>query len=147
MKLNSTTAPKEFDSYLSRYSLPDNGTSFPGHWYSFRVGSVFFISLDGSDVAYQDSGPAVSGPNPLSPAPATRNAPIPPGTSFYVRGYSKGEQTRFLERTLRKASEEEGVDWIVVQTHYGRAEFDKDRQWLGQRGSRRMAAVVRQIWR
>ena len=111
--------PQGIDSYLSRYSLPDNGTSFPGHWYSFRVGSVFFISLDGSDVAYQDSGPAVGGPNSLSPAPATGNAPIPPGTSFYVRGYSKGEQTRWLERTLRKASEEEGVDWIVVQTHYG----------------------------
>jgi hypothetical protein len=53
--------PQGIDSYLSRFSLPDNGTSFPGRWYSFRVASVFFISLDGNDVAYQDSGPAVSG--------------------------------------------------------------------------------------
>jgi phosphodiesterase/alkaline phosphatase D-like protein len=34
--------PQGIDSYLSRFSLPDNGTSFSGHWYSFRVGSVFF---------------------------------------------------------------------------------------------------------
>jgi 3',5'-cyclic AMP phosphodiesterase CpdA len=127
--------PQGIDSYLSRFSLPANGTSFAGHWYSFRVGAVFFISLDGNDVAYQDSGPAVSGPNPLTPVPATGNAPITPGASFYIRGYSGGEQTRWLEATLRKASEEEGIDWlngefqpgdntiattwIVVQTHYG----------------------------
>jgi hypothetical protein len=111
--------PQGIDSYLSRFSLPDNGTSFSGHWYSFRVGSVFFISLDGNDVAYQDSGPTVSGPDPLTPAAATGNAPIAPGRSFYIRGYSEGEQTRWLETTLRKASEEKGIDWIVVQTHYG----------------------------
>jgi hypothetical protein len=61
----------------------------------------------------------VSGPDPLTPAPITGNAPIPPGTSFYIRGYSEGEQTRWLERTLRKASEDKDIDWIVVQTHYG----------------------------
>jgi hypothetical protein len=45
------TGPQGIGSYLSRFLLPDNGTSFPGRWYSFRVGSVFFISLDGNDVA------------------------------------------------------------------------------------------------
>jgi hypothetical protein len=104
------TGPQGLGSYLSRFLLPDNGTSFPGHWYSFRVGSVFFISLDGNDLAYQDSGPAVSGPDPLTPAPTTGNAPIPPGTSFYIRGYSNGEQTRWLEAILRKASEDKSID-------------------------------------
>jgi 3',5'-cyclic AMP phosphodiesterase CpdA len=55
----------------------------------------------------------------LSLRAATGNAPITPATSFYIRGYSEGEQTRWLETTLRKASEEKGIDWIVVQTHYG----------------------------
>jgi hypothetical protein len=50
------------DSYLSRYSLPDNGTHFPGRWYRFKVGSVLFISLAADDVIYQDSGAFHAGP-------------------------------------------------------------------------------------
>ena len=88
-------------AYLTRYSLPDNGTQFPGRWYQFSVGSVLFISLAADDVIYQDSGAFVAGPEPLSPAPSTGNAPIEPGTSLYVRGYSQGAQTRWLERRWR----------------------------------------------
>src|SRR5262249_34879900 len=33
-----------FDSYLTRYSLPGNGTPFAGCWYRFKVGSALFIS-------------------------------------------------------------------------------------------------------
>ncbi|MBP0592214.1 metallophosphoesterase family protein [Paraburkholderia sp. LEh10] len=106
-----------FDSYLTRYMLPDNGTRFAGHWYSFRVSSVLFISLDADDVIYQDSAAFVAGPSALTPAASTGNSPIEPGTSFYVRGYSQGEQTRWLERTLREASRDGGVEWIVVQMH------------------------------
>jgi len=109
--------PQGFDSYLTRYSLPDNGTSFPGRWYSFRVGSAMFISLSADDVIYQDGGAFVGGPAPLQPAAATGNPTIEPGTSFYIRGYTGGEQTRWLERTLQDASEDEAVDWIVVQMH------------------------------
>jgi hypothetical protein len=106
-----------FASYLCRYSLPDNGTAFPGRWYSFRVGTALFVSLSADDVIYQDGGAFVAGPAPLQPAPSTGNAPIAPGTSFYLRGYSGGAQTRWLEQTLAAAHADHGIDWIVVQMH------------------------------
>lgn len=34
-----------------------------------------------------------------------------------MRGYSRGEQTRWLEQTLRRASRDRDIDWIVVQMH------------------------------
>jgi hypothetical protein len=106
-----------FESYLTRYTLPDNGTRFPGRWYTFRVSNVLFVSLDADDVIYQDGAAFVAGPAPLTPAASTGNPAIAPGTSFYVRGYSNGEQTRWLEKTLREASRDDDVDWIVVQMH------------------------------
>jgi hypothetical protein len=109
--------PQGYDSYLTRYTLPDNATAFPGRWYSFRIGPALFISLDASDVVYQDSGPLVAGPDPWIPAASTGNPPVPPGASFYIRDYSKGEQTRWLERTLHAASDDKDVDWIIVQMH------------------------------
>ena len=105
------------DSYLTRYSLPDNGTSFPGRWYSFRVGSALFISLAADEVIYQDCGAFHPGPAPIVPAPVTGNAPIAPGTSLYVRGYSDGAQTRWLEDALAAAARDSGIDWIIVQMH------------------------------
>jgi Calcineurin-like phosphoesterase/Purple acid Phosphatase, N-terminal domain len=105
------------DSYLTRYSLPDNGTHFPGRWYRFKVGSALFISLAADDVIYQDSGAFLAGPVPLTPAPSTGHAPIEPGTSLYVRGYSGGAQTRWLEETLAAAEHDASVDWIIVQMH------------------------------
>lgn len=106
-----------FDSYLTRYLLPRNGTAFEGLWYSFQVGSAFFISLSADDVIYQDSGAFVAGPEPLVPVPSTGHPPIQPGTSLYNRGYSSGAQTRWLEETLAKAVKDPSVDWIVVQMH------------------------------
>jgi hypothetical protein len=106
-----------FESYLTRYALPDNGTPFAGRWYSFRVGSALFISLSADDVIYQDGGAFVAGPAALQPAPSTGNGTIEPGTSFYIRGYSNGAQTRWLEETLSRAAREEDVDWIIVQMH------------------------------
>jgi hypothetical protein len=106
-----------FNAYLTRYHLPDNGTAFPGRWYSFKVGSALFISLSGDDVVYQDSGAFVAGPAPLEPAPSTGHAPILPGTSLYIHGYSGGAQTRWLESTLLAASQDPSVDWIIVQMH------------------------------
>jgi 3',5'-cyclic AMP phosphodiesterase CpdA len=106
-----------FDSYLTRYTLPDNGTAFPGRWYAFRVGSALFLSLDADDVIYQDSGAFVAGPAPLLPASSTGNPAIQPGTSFYLRGYSGGAQTRWLEATLRAAAADDTIDWIVAQMH------------------------------
>jgi hypothetical protein len=105
------------NSYLTRFSLPDNGTRFPGRWYRFRVGSALFISLAADDVIYQDSGAFVTGPAPLLPASSTGLAPIQPGTSLYVHGYSHGAQTRWLEETLAAAKQDAGIDWIIVQMH------------------------------
>jgi len=90
---------------------------FAGRWYSFRIGSVLFISLDADDVVYQDAGPFVAGPAALTPAASTGNPPIAPGTSFYVRGYSGGAQTGWLERTLAAGRRDEEIDWIIVQMH------------------------------
>jgi hypothetical protein len=104
-------------AYLTRYALPDNGTAFPGRWYSFRAGSALFISLSADDVVYQDAGAFVAGPDTLQPAPSTGNHAIEPGTSLYIRGYSGGAQTRWLEKTLAAAAADHGIDWIVVQMH------------------------------
>jgi hypothetical protein len=105
------------NSYLTRYSLPTNGTPFQGCWYRFQVGSVLFISLAADDVIYQDSGAFHPGPLPLAPAPSTGYGPIEPGTSLYIRGYSSGAQTRWLEETLAAARRNPGIDWVVVQMH------------------------------
>jgi hypothetical protein len=105
-------------SYLTRYMLPYNGAgAFYGHWYSFQVGGVLFISLDADDVIYQDGAAFVAGPSALVPAAASGNQPIAPGTSFYVRGYSGGLQTAWLEQVLSRARGERSIDWIVVQMH------------------------------
>jgi 3',5'-cyclic AMP phosphodiesterase CpdA len=109
--------PQGFNSYLTRYSLPSNGTKLPSLFYSFRVGTALFISLQADDVIYQDGAAFVGGPSPLNPAASTGNAPIEPGTSFYINGWSGGEQTRWLEKTLKKASKDEDIDWIIVQMH------------------------------
>jgi Calcineurin-like phosphoesterase/Purple acid Phosphatase, N-terminal domain len=110
--------PQGFTSYLTRYTLPSNGTgAFEGRWYSFRIGSVLFVALSADDVVYQDAGAFVAGPAALVPAPDTGNPPIPAGTSLYVRGYSGGAQTQWLEETLAAARRDASVDWIVVQLH------------------------------
>jgi hypothetical protein len=116
-ELEFHNGPQGLNSYLTRYSLPDNGTRFPGRWYSFRVSSVLFISLDSDDVIYQDGAAFVAGPGPFVPAASTGNGPIEAGTSLYVRGYSNGEQTHWLEQTLRRASDDSDIDWIIVQMH------------------------------
>ncbi len=110
--------PQGLSSYLTRYTLPDNGVpGFRGRWYSFRIGSALFVSLDADDVVYQDAAAFVAGPGPLVPAAATGNAAITPGTSFYPRGYSGGAQTGWLEATLAGARADRSVDWIIVQMH------------------------------
>ena len=110
--------PQGFTSYLTRYTLPENRVpGFGGRWYSFRVGSVLFVSLDADDVVYQDAGAFVAGPAALTPAASTGHPPIEPGTSLYLRGYSGGAQTAWLERTLAAGRGDRSVDWIIVQMH------------------------------
>ena len=110
--------PQGFTSYLTRYTLPRNGSGgFEGRWYSFRIGSALFVSLSADDVVCQDAGAFVAGPGPLAPAAATGNPVVPAGTSFYIRGYSGGTQTRWLEATLAAGRRDDSIDWIIVQTH------------------------------
>ena len=107
-----------FTSYLTRYTLPDNRVpGFGGHWYSFRIGSVLFVSLDADDVVYQDAAAFVTGPAAVTPVASTGNPAIEPGTSFYIKGYSGGAQTAWLERTLAAGRRDGSVDWIIVQMH------------------------------
>ena len=117
-ELEFDNGPQGLNSYLTRYTLPRNGDpAFAGRWYSFRVSNALFISLAADDVVYQDGAAFVAGPAPLVPAPVTGNPPIPPGSSLYVRGYSGGAQTRWLERTLARGPAGPGIDWIIVQMH------------------------------
>jgi hypothetical protein len=110
--------PQGFASYLTRYTLPSNGTpGLEGRWYSYRIGSVLFVSLSADDVVYQDAGAFVAGPAALTPARSSTHPPIPAGTSLYVRGYSGGAQTRWLETTLAAARRDASIDWIVAQMH------------------------------
>ena len=110
--------PQGLTSYLSRYTLPDNSVpGFGGRWYTFRIGAVLFVSLDADDVVYQDAAAFVVGPDELTPAASTGNTPLKPGTSFYVRGYSGGAQTAWLDRTLAAGRQDAAVDWIIVQMH------------------------------
>jgi hypothetical protein len=68
-------------------------------------------------VVFQDAAAFVAGPAALTPAAGTGHPAIKPGTSFYIRGYSGGTQTAWLERTLAAGRRDETVDWIIVQMH------------------------------
>jgi Purple acid Phosphatase, N-terminal domain/Calcineurin-like phosphoesterase len=123
--------PYGYNSYNTRYMLPGNGTSFPGSFYSFQVGSVLFISLDANDVCYQGAGAYNVGGvattdaegNPISATAhqynqfytgtftANANGTLTPG------GATPNAQTTWLESTLAAARANTTIDWIVVQMH------------------------------
>jgi Purple acid Phosphatase, N-terminal domain/Calcineurin-like phosphoesterase len=139
---NYWNGPYGYGHYLSRFLLPDNGVvshdgnRLRGNFYSFRVGTVQFVALDADDVIYQDSGAChiVGRPGPQA-LETTSGARIPNGTSTYNHAYTgdlKVEadaavpdqaggtpnlQTLWLERTLRAAREDDGIDMIVVFMH------------------------------
>jgi hypothetical protein len=94
--------PQGYLSYQTRFSLPRNGSAdFEGNWYKFQVGSVLFVMLDNNDVCYQiDTGTFLS-----------------TGDTQILTGYSGGAQERWLEETLREASADTSIDWIVAVTH------------------------------
>lgn len=117
-------------SYQARFTLPDNGTGawgsggFSGAFYSFRVGSVLFISLDANDVCYQDGGAFTT--------TALNGGAVPANTGVYNRQYTgqlgpvaadntvpagSNIQTQWLETTLADAANDTTIDWIVVQMH------------------------------
>ena len=94
--------PQGYLSYQTRFTLPTNHSSdFEGNWYKFQVGSVLFVMLDNNDVCYQvDTGTFLS-----------------TGDNQILTGYSGGAQEQWLEKTLREASTDTSVDWIVAVTH------------------------------
>ncbi|MFG2177976.1 purple acid phosphatase family protein [Streptomyces abikoensis] len=83
--------------YQTYFSLPGSSAASDeetrGMWYAFTVGAVRFISLANDEVALQDGG------------------------DTYIHGYSGGAQRRWLERELKAARADRGVDWIVVCMH------------------------------
>jgi hypothetical protein len=102
-EIEAGNGPLGYNAYHTRYALPGNGSSgFNGNWYSYQVGSVLFIALDNNDVVYENAGGAYYSN---------------PDEGLYIRGYSHGEQERWLERTLRAASANPTVDWIIAYMH------------------------------
>jgi len=83
------------DSYQTYFELPGNdaGRDFHGLWYTFTVGRVRFVVLLGEDACYQAHG------------------------LVYLRGFSGGRQTAWLERTLRAARADTTIDWVIVAVH------------------------------
>jgi hypothetical protein len=103
--------PNGYLSYQTRFSLPDNGSDeFAGNWYAFTVGPIRVISINNDDVCLQDG--AFS---------AFRRDHVPgykaKGYDPYIRGYSRGVQKAWLERTLREAQQSPDIDWIIVCMH------------------------------
>ncbi len=97
--------PLGYASYQTRFNLPEDGSRNPewrGNWYSFRVGSALFVSLDANDVHYANDGSA----NPDNSK-----------QGLYISGYSHGAQTAWLEDTLAEASHDRGIDWIIAFHH------------------------------
>lgn len=82
-------------AYQTYFELPDNGEDayLAGLWYGFTVGSVRFLSLAGDDVCHQDAG------------------------RVYLRGFSSGRQTAWLDQELKQARSDPTIDWIVVYLH------------------------------
>ncbi|CAO5149781.1 acid phosphatase type 7 [Frankia sp. AiPs1] len=120
--------PHGYEAYLTRFSLPSNGIpGLVGNFYSYRVGSALFLSLDADDVIYQDGG-AFAGTDIVPP---NGTPTIPGGTSRYNRLYTGtlaagpngtlapggNRQTRWLEHTLAAARADHSIDWIIVQMH------------------------------
>ena len=100
--------PQGYLSYQTRFALPKNHSGeFEGNWYKFQVGSVLFVMLDNNDVCYQiDTGTYFD---------TTTGAST--GDNQILTGYSGGKQLKWLERTLREASTDCTIDWIVAVMH------------------------------
>ncbi len=126
--------PYGYKPYQTRFSLPSNDSGnpdFEGNWYSFTAGSVRVISLNNDDVCLQDGAFSTYRRDNIPGYTAKSLDP-------YVHGYSKGAQKAWLERTLRDASRDEELDWIVVvmhqvamsSAHFNGADLGIRQEWL-----------------
>ena len=103
--------PEGHLAYRTRFTLPDNGSrEFAGNWYAFTAGPIRVISINNDDVCLHEGGFSFH---------RRDNVPDYRAKSYdpYIRGYSRGRQKRWLERTLRAASTDPDIDWIVVCMH------------------------------
>jgi hypothetical protein len=103
--------PEGHLAYRTRFTLPDNGSpEFAGNWYAFTAGPVRVISISNDDVCLHEGGFSFF-----------RRDNVPhyraKGYDPYIHGYSHGQQKRWLKQTLRAASEDQAIDWIVVCMH------------------------------
>ena len=78
--------PGGYNSFVTRFYLPSNGTSFQGFYY-FQVGSVLFIALDANDVCYQGAGAYNVGGSQSSFVDKSGNT-VYPYTAQYNRQYT-----------------------------------------------------------
>ena len=103
--------PEGYLSYQTRFSLPDNGSrEFQGNWYAFTVGPIRVVSINNDDVCLQDGAFSAYRRDHIADYKAK-------GYDPYIRGYSRGEQKRWLERTLKQAHHDPAIDWIIVCMH------------------------------
>ncbi|HEU5158228.1 MAG TPA: metallophosphoesterase family protein [Streptosporangiaceae bacterium] len=102
--------PEGHLAYRTRFTLPGNGsTEFAGNWYAFTAGPIKVISINNDDVCLHDGGFSF---HRRDHVPGYRAKYDP-----YIRGYSRGRQKQWLDRTLRAASTDPDIDWIVVCMH------------------------------
>ncbi len=100
-------------NYQARFLLPDNGVlnydgnHLQGQFYSFQVGTVFFVALDADDIALQNYQYGYTG----TLVSETANNSLVPG------GAQANRQTMWLEETLANAREDSSVEMIVVWMH------------------------------
>ncbi|MBC3843090.1 hypothetical protein GXW82_31575 [Streptacidiphilus sp. 4-A2] len=75
-----------YNSYHTRFQLPGNGSrDYSGNWYSFQVGSVLFVSLDGNDIAVEDDAKPGPGDRPSNLHPR-----LQPGRAGGLAGADAG---------------------------------------------------------
>jgi hypothetical protein len=124
--------PHGFAPYLTRFELPGNGTpGFAGNWYAFTFGAVLIVSLSNDDVCLQDAGFSSYRRDHVRGYDAS-------GANPYIRGYSRGQQERWLARVLAAASQSDEIDWIVVcmhqvamsSAHFNGADLGIRQHWL-----------------
>jgi hypothetical protein len=127
----SGNGPQGYLAYQTWFTVPANGQPQPflGNWYTFKAGNVAVVSLNNDDVCIQAGSFA---------AYRVANNIDKTYIQDYVRGYSAGEQKRWLEATLQHHRRDENIDWIIVvmhqvamsSAHFNGADLGIRQEWL-----------------
>ncbi|GAA2633317.1 hypothetical protein Adu01nite_13610 [Paractinoplanes durhamensis] len=89
--MEAVYSPNGYGGQLARWEFPGNGPAKGVGVYSFIYGNVGVVSLDANDISFEVQ---------------------------VNRGYTGGEQTRWLTERLKWLREQDDVDFIVVFFHY-----------------------------